>query len=314
MATIADLGLLGALVPAESGGLGLPLPTAVRLVEELARGWTVVAGIVAAHLTVTDTLARFAPRDWRSRLPAMTCAETWGAAALGGEVSATRDGDGRILNGRTGLVDNAERAGLFLVLARGEDGRPLLAVVPRASAALHVEPAPETIGARGLGAGHLVFSGVRVTDASVLGEDAAARARAVARLGLAATGVGLARAALEAALRYSRERTAFGQAICQHQAVQLKLADMATAITTARLITVSAAQNAGADTAVSMARLAATETASRVTLEAMRIHGGYGYTTDFAVERYYRDVPRLVLALGGNDRERDDLGRKLVAR
>ena len=148
----------------------------------------------------------------------------------------------------------------------------------------------------------------------MLGPDAAVRARAVARLGLAATGVGLARAALEAALRYSRERTAFGQAICQHQAVQLKLADMATAITTARLLTSHAASRMerGDNGAVGMARLAATETASRVTLEAMRIHGGYGYTTDFAVERYYRDAPRLVLALGGNDRERDDLGRALA--
>jgi alkylation response protein AidB-like acyl-CoA dehydrogenase len=314
MATIADLGLLGALVPAESGGLGLPLPTVARLVEELARGWTVVAGIVVAHLTVTDALARFAPSEWRKPLPAMTRGETWGAAALGGEISAIRGGDGVILNGRTGLVDNAERAGLFVVLARHDDGRPLLALVPRGAPSLAVEPAPATLGARGLGAGYLEFSGVRVPDTAVLAVEAAARARAVARLGLAATGVGLAQAALEAALRYSRERTAFGQAICQHQAVQLKLADMATAITTARLLTANAAEHAGDDATVAMARLAATETASRVTLEAMRIHGGYGYTTDFAVERYYRDAPRLVLALGGNDRERDQLGRKLVTR
>ena len=142
------------------------------------------------------------------------------------------------------------------------------------------------------------------------------RARAVTRLGLAATGVGLAQAAFEAALRYSRERTAFGQAICQHQAVQLKLADMATAITTARLLTLHAAeQTERGDALVAiMARIAATETASRVTLEAMRIHGGYGYTTEFPAERYYRDAPRLVLALGGNDRERDELGRTLAAR
>ena len=161
-----------------------------------------------------------------------------------------------------------------------------------------------------------MFSDVRVPSADVLAGEAEARARAVARLGLAATGVGLAQAAFEAALRYSRERTAFGQAICQHQAVQLKLADMATAITTARLLTVDAGDQteSGDALAATMARLAATETAVRVTLEAMRIHGGYGYTTDFPVERYYRDAPRLVLALGGNERERDDLGRTLGAR
>ena len=188
-------------------------------------------GIAVTHLTVTDALVRFAAaQEWRRLLPAMTRGETWGAAALGGEIGATRDGDGWILNGRSGLVDNAERAGIILVLAHHGDGRPLLAVVPRGISSLAVEPAPATLGARGLGAGHLVCSGVRVTDA-----------------------------------------------------------------------------------AVAMARLAATEAASRVTLEAMRIHGGYGYTTDFAVERYYRDAPRLVLALGGNDRERDDLGRTLAA-
>jgi alkylation response protein AidB-like acyl-CoA dehydrogenase len=313
---VVDLGLLGTLVPVDLGGLSLSLPIAARLVEELARGWTVVAGIVAAHLTVTDTLARFGGREWRRSLPAMTRGETWGAAGLGGEIRAVREGGGFILDGRTGLVDNAERAGVFVVLADDEDGRPVLAVVRRGASALTVEAAPPTLGARGLGAGHLLFSGVHVAGADVLGTKAAARARTVARLGLAATGVGLAQAAFEAALRYSRERTAFGQAICQHQAVQLKLADMATAITTARLLTADAAERAerGDDLPASMARLAATEAASRVTLDAMRIHGGYGYTNDFPVERYYRDAPRLVLALGGNEGERDDLGRKLAAR
>ena len=315
MSAITDLGLLGALVPADLGGLGLPLPIATRLVEELARGWTVVAGLVGGHLTVTDALARFADREWSRRLPAMTRGETWGAAALGGEIRAVREGDGWVLSGRTGLVDNAERAGVFLVLAGDEDGGSRVAIIPRDAAGLTVESAPPTLGARGLGAGHLSFADVHVPRPAALGPEAAARARAVARLGLAATGVGLAQAAFEAALRYSRERTAFGQAICQHQAVQLKLADMATAITTARLLTTHGAERTerGDGLAAMMARIAATETASRVTLEAMRIHGGYGYTTDFPAERYYRDAPRLVLALGGNERERDELGRKLAA-
>ena len=315
MSTIVDLGLLGALVPTDLGGLGLSLPIAARLVEELARGWTVVAGIVAGHLTVTDALTRFGDREWRRALPAMTRGETWGAAALGGEIRALREGNGWVLSGRTGLVDNVERAGVLLVLACDEDGGSLVAVIPRDTPGLTVESAPPTLGARGLGAGHLSFSDVHVPRPAALGPEAAVRARAVARLGLAATGVGLAQAAFEAALRYSRERTAFGQAICQHQAVQLKLADMATAITTARLLTLHAAERTerGDDLTAIMARIAATETASRVTLEAMRIHGGYGYTTEFPAERYYRDAPRLVLALGGNDRERDELGRRLAA-
>jgi alkylation response protein AidB-like acyl-CoA dehydrogenase len=312
MATIADLGLPGALVPPDLGGLGLGLPTAARLVEELARGWTVVAGIVAAHLVTTDALSRFAGAEARRWLPAMTRGDPWGAIALCGAIRAARDGDTWVLTGRTGLVDNAANAGVFVVLARAEDGEPLAAAVPRAASGLGVEPTPPTLGARGLEAGRLLFAGVRVAPAAVLTGGVGGRARAVARLGLAATGVGLAQAAFEAALRYSRERSTFGQAICQHQAVQLKLADMATAVTAARLLTAHAAERLdrlGDDLAAAMARLSATETASWVTLEAMRIHGGYGYTTEFAVERYYRDAPRLVLALGGNDRERHDLGR-----
>jgi alkylation response protein AidB-like acyl-CoA dehydrogenase len=316
MTALADFGLLGALVPADLGGLALELPLVARLVEELARGWTVAAGIVAGHLTVTDALARFGGTAWRRALPAMTRGQTWGAVALGGEIRARRADDGWVLAGRTGLVDNAERAGVFLVIAE-DAGGPVLAVVERDASRLAVEPSPPTVGARGIGAGNLSFSDVRLAAGAVLAPEAAARARAVARLGLAATGVGLAQAAFEAALRYSRERTAFGQAICQHQAVQLKLADMATAITTARLLTTHAAERleqSGDDLTVAMARIAATEAASRIALEAMRIHGGYGYTTEFPAERYYRDAPRLVLALGGNEREREDLGRRLAAR
>ena len=316
MAALADLGILGALVSAELGGLGLELPATTMLLEELARGWTTVAGIVATHLVASDALERFAAAELRRRLPAMTRGEIWGASALSGGVSATRDGDGLTLSGRTGPVDNAERAGLFVVAARSDEGTAVAVVVPRTSPGLGVEGTPPTLGARGLGTGHLRLDGVRVERSAVLGPQALRRMSAVGRLGLAATAVGLAQAAFEAALRYSRERETFGKAICQHQAVQLKLADMATAITAARLLTTHAAERlatADDDLPARMARLSATETALQVTLEGMRIHGGYGYTTEFAAERYYRDAPRLLLALGGNDDERDDLARRVLA-
>jgi len=315
MAAIADLGILGALVSPELGGLGLELPTTTMLLEELARGWTTVAGIVATHLVASDALERFATGEIRRRLPAMTRGELWGASALSAGISATRDGDGWILAGRTGLVDNAGRAGLFVVAARDGEGPALAVVIPRSSEGLSVDSAPPTLGARGLGAGQLVLDGVRVEPSAVLGQQAAARMGAVARLGLAATAVGLAQAALEAALRYSRERETFGKAICQHQAIQLKLADMATALTAARLLTTHGAERLGTaadELAPRMARLAATDAAREITLEAMRIHGGYGYTTEFAAERYYRDAPRLALALGGIDAERQELARCLV--
>jgi alkylation response protein AidB-like acyl-CoA dehydrogenase len=316
MSALADLGLLGALVPPDHGGLGLELPTVVRLLEELARGWTVVAGVVAGHLVATDALARIGAPPGGASLAGMTRGETWGAVAVSGAVTARRDGEACILTGRTDLVDNAARAGVFVMVARDGAGQRLVAAVPRDAPGLAVEPAPATVGARGLEAAHVRLDGVRAPGSGLLGADGAARVEALARLALAATGVGLARAALEAAVRYARERTAFGQAICQHQAVQLKLADMATTVTAARLLTAHAAerlQAAGDGLVPSMARLAAAEAAARVTLEAMRIHGGYGYTTDFPVERYYRDVPRLLLAPGGDDAERRELGRRVIA-
>ena len=315
MSALADLGILGALVPPDLGGLGLGATATTMLLEELARGWTTVAAIVTTHVVATDALARSAAADLRRRLPALTRGEMWAASAVSGDVGLARDGDGCVLSGRTGLVDNAARAGMFVVVAHDADGPATAVVLPRTSPRLRVDDAPATVGARGLGAGYLVLDGVRVERSAVLGGQAAARMGALARLGLAATAVGVAQAALEAALRYSRERETFGTAICQHQAIQLKLADMATAVTAARLLTAHGADRLDAvadNLPARMARLAATEAALTVTLEAMRIHGGYGYTTEFPAERYYRDAPRLALALGGNDVEREALARGLV--
>jgi alkylation response protein AidB-like acyl-CoA dehydrogenase len=145
---------------------------------------------------------------------------------------------------------------------------------------------------------------------------AAAAALALERLGIAATAVGVAQAAFEAALRYSQQRVAFGKPICQHQAIQLKLADMATAITAARLLTGQAAARLAVDPddpAALMAKLHAARTARAVSLESMRLHGGYGYTSEFLVERHYRDAPRLALATGGEEAERAELAARLAA-
>ena len=311
MKTVAELGVPGALVAPDLGGLGLDLATTALLLEELARGWTTVAGLVAAQLVAADALQRFGDADARRRLPAMTRGETWAACALTGAVRAAHRPDGVVLTGRTGLVDNAARADVFVVAARDPDGGSVAAVVLRRAPGVTVEPSARTLGARGLGAAALVLDAARVEPSALLAPAAVARMEAVARVTLAATAVGLAQAALDAAVRYSRERTAFGQAICQHQAVQLKLADMATGIVTGRLLTAHAAETGDAR-AARMARIAAAETALAVTLEAMRIHGGYGYTTDFPAERYYRDAPRLALALGGLEAERRELARALL--
>jgi len=312
---LAELGIFGALAEPEHGGLGLPLQTVAMIVEEVARGSTTLAIWLTAQLAATLAVTRSTARETRDRLlPPMTRGEQWTVPVVGASIGARRAGAGWVLTGAAPVVPNASRAKRFLVNAELEDGGARGFLVEAGRAGLTVGLASETIGLRGLGAADVVLVGVRLDAAAALREGGESLLEAVTNVGAAATAVGLAQAAFEAALRYSQQRSAFGQPICQHQAVQLKLADMATAITAARLLTGRAAErldtDARDDAGAAMARLAAGETAYLVTLEAMRIHGGYGYTSEFPVERYYRDAGALLLG------PRDQAGerRRLAAR
>ncbi len=307
VAELAELGVLGAPVDPRYGGLGLDGAALAMLLEELGRGWTTVAAAVAGHLTCAWALDRFAPAAEReARLPALTRGERIGTCVLGGDVRMT---GAAALSGVTALADNAPRADCFLLRARGDDGRPRLALVERGAAGLTVGPPEAPLGGRGLDPCPLILDGAR--PALVL-DDGGATA-AFASIATAAVAVGLAQAAFEAALRYSQQRSTFGKPLCQHQAVQLKLADMATAITAARLLTEHAAGRARPDPAeAAMARLQAGATAMRATLESMRIHGGYGYVSEFPVERYYRDAARLSFVPADDDTLRAELAARLT--
>ena len=177
-----------------------------------------------------------------------------------------------------------------------------------------------TLGMRGLDSCALGLEGCQVAPRDLLGgspghgEAQAAATLAAARLGAAATALGLAQAAFEAALRYAQQRTTFGKPIAQHQAVQLMLADMATRLTAARLLVDDAAGHEGDEVRLAMAKVYAAETAYQVALDAMRVHGGYGYTSEFPVERYYRDVAGLASFPTANGAERRDLARRVTAR
>jgi alkylation response protein AidB-like acyl-CoA dehydrogenase len=279
------------------------------IMEELGRGWSTVAGLVAAQVTAAHLLERFADARARERLvPAMIRGERWGAVAAAADARVERRAGGWSLAGAATLVDNAERADAFLLIARGAGGDVGCFLVPRGAERLAVSAPPATLGARGLGAADVAFDGVPVDESARLGDAAPRAAGALVRLALAASAVGLAQAAFEAALRYSQQRSAFGQPICQHQAVQLKLADMATRITTARLLTARAAERLDADAeddiGARLAKIEASESAAMVALEAMRIHGGYGYTNEFPIERFYRDAARLLVTPTDNDAER----------
>ena len=289
MPRLADLGVLSASIPADDGGLGLSPATFAALLEEIARGWASLAVIVASHVVATHALVaarapllRFVGDLGRGDMRAVT--------ALDGRVTVRRDGGGVVLDGSTGLVDGAAGAALFVASAIGEDGRRRLVALSAITPGVRVGATEPVLGLRAAEAARVVFDGARLADDALLPPGVVDEVFALGHLAAAALGVGLAQAAFEAALRYSQQRTAFGKPINQHQAIQLKLADMATAVTAARLLVA----DAGTDPVrATLAKLEASAAAARVTLESMRTHGGYGYTAEFPVERYYRDAARL---------------------
>jgi alkylation response protein AidB-like acyl-CoA dehydrogenase len=274
---LAELGVFGALLPPAAGGLDLDLVTAAMIVEEVARGWGALGWALARHLAVSGALADgpgAAGNPAIARmLPALARGEILGAPAPLGRAA--------LAPGRPALLAIAEdaapgSAGATCRLVRSDDPR------------VRLVPEPAALGLRSLGR-----AAVAVDASTGAVVPVAARVRDVATLGEAAVAVGIAQAAFEAALRYSQQRTTFGKPISQHQAIQLKLADMASAIAAARLLTGAAAEAPG-EGAAARARQLAAETAAAVTLEAMRVHGGYGYTREFPVERHYRDAAALL--------------------
>jgi alkylation response protein AidB-like acyl-CoA dehydrogenase len=318
---LADLGVLGAILPVDQGGLDLDLVSYAMILEELARGWASLAALVHAHVAAARVVARCGtPRQRERLLPPMARGDLVGALAGSVEVAVLME-NGRRLRGRVPAVDNAVLATVFLVPCAHAGGRVTVHVVPREREGVTVDPPAATLGHRALGIADLHLDGVETTPEETLGAGKGTwdktDALATGRLGAAAIAVGVAGAAFEAALRYSQQRSAFGKPICQHQAIQLKLADMATRTTAARLLTSHAAalvSRDGADgMAPALAKLYTSEVAAEVTLEAMRVHGGYGYTTEFPVERFYRDAARLLVAPTGNDEERRQLGAWLAS-
>lgn len=316
VAELTNLGLLGALVRPDLGGLGLDLVTAVAILEELARGWTTVASVVAGHLVATYAIDRFAPRGAREGLlPAMTRGERMGAAVFGGTVRARTDAGDIVLSGTTTLVDNGAHADLIVLAATDPRDRRLACVVETVAAGVARGAVAATLGQRGLAACSIALDDARLSAAAVL--DDGGESRAVACLAVAAIATGLAQAAFEAALRYAQQRTTFGKPLAQHQAVQLKLADMASRITASRLLTSHAAESDGGRgpevAPAAMARLWASTMAYETALEAMRIHGGYGYVSEFPIERYYRDAARLMVVPADDETLRRELAAAIAA-
>ena len=335
-----DFGLFGAGIPEEYGGLGLDTVTYARIMEELSYGWMSLAGVLNTHTIAAVLIARHGPQEMKDRLlPGMAAGDIRGALSLsepdaGSDTSALRcratpDGDEYILDGTKMWVTNGERASVIALAARAPEGVTCFMVEKKpgpSCGAIAVSKRIEKLGYKGLETVEMTYSGHRVPASSVLGgpEGLGAGLRYIlgglelGRINVAARAVGVARAAYDAAMRYAHERVTFGVPIARHQAISFKLADMATKIEASRLLVESAARRfeAGerADVEAGMAKLFASETAFEVATEAMRIHGGYGYTSELPIERYYRDAPLMMIGEGTNEIQRVVIARGLMQR
>src|SRR4051794_13396476 len=344
-----ELGLFGVTIPEEYGGMGLDLTTYAMIVEELSRGWISVSGIVNTHFIGSYLLMKFGTDEQKQELlPKMATGEIRAAFSLsepevGSDVQGiksvakkTDDGDWE-LNGQKMWVTNGLRSGVVFVLmkpapqaAPPHRGMTCFITEKEPGAAendgLTIPPQIKKMGYKGVESTELVYDGYRCPPDRILGgEDGVGKGFAqmmdaleVGRVNVAARGVGIAQRALELALRYSQERKAFGKPIAKHQAIQFKLADMATKIEAARLLTLKAARmkDAGqrSDLEAGMAKLFASEAGRFVVEESFRIHGGYGYSKEYEIERLYRDAPLLLIGEGTSEIQRMVIGKKLLER
>ncbi len=341
VATMKQLGLFGATIPTEHGGLGLSFQTYARVMEELSRGWMSLAGVINSHLIMAFVITHHGTDAQRKYfLPAMARGEKRGGLALtephaGSDVqsiktTAMRRGDDYVLNGSKMFITNAKNGTMLAVAAKTDPrakpayaGISMFAVEKNASGP-QVSAGLKKIGYKGVDTCEVTFEDVPVPARHLIGEregegfKQVMSALEVGRINVAARAVGVGRAAFETAIRYSQQRTTFGKPICQHQAVQLMLADMGTRIEAARLLVANAARKKDAgercDIEAGMAKLFASEACAKISLDAMRVLGGYGFMQEFPVERYYRDAPLMMIGEGTNEIQALVIAKGLLAR
>ena len=337
---MAELGLFGATVSRNYGGLGLSAVTYSAIVERVSAVWMSLSGIFNSHLIMCATVERFGSGEMRTNyLPKFATGELRGGIALtepdcGTDLQAVRtraevDGNAYRINGTKMWCTNAVEGNVLAVLAKTDPdaegarhkGMSLLLVEKEMG---YRARKLKKLGYRGIDTGEIEFDNVRVPVANLIGpEQGKGLSQILAglelgRINVAARGVGVARACLEESLAYAQTRKTFGKPICEHQSIQIKLADMATKVEAARLLTERAARaydrGERCDMEAGMAKLAATEAALESATEAMRIHGAYGYSPEYNIERYYRDAPLLCIGEGTNELQRLIIAKQLVAR
>jgi alkylation response protein AidB-like acyl-CoA dehydrogenase len=335
-----ELGLFGATIGQEWGGLGLSASTYARIVTTIARAWMAPTGIFNSHLIMAACVERHGTDEQKRHfLPRFASGELRGGIGLtepdagtdlqGIRMVAKRHGDDYVLNGTKTWITNGVYGTCFAMLAKTDpDAQPrhqgMSMFIAEKGPGFTVGRKIRKLGYRSIDSAELVFDDYRVPATRLVGGvegrgfHHAVGGLELGRINVAARGVGLATAALDDALRYSQQRRTFGKPICQHQAIQLKLADMATRVEAARLLVEQAARKYDTgercDLEAGMAKLFASEAAVENSLEAMRVFGGYSYSVDFDVERYYRDSPLMCIGEGTNEMQRIIIARQLVER
>lgn len=334
-----EIGLFGANVPEKYGGQDLSYTVYAMIFEEVARVWMGLAGVVGTHSVLCDVLNQFGTEDQKHEfLPALARGDRRAGICLSEpdagtdlqaiRTTATRRGDHYLINGAKMWVTNGRYGDIFLLLAKTDkEASPphkgmSAFIIEKGNAGLTVSRDIDKLGYKSVETCELLFEDFRVPAENLVGGREGEGFKQVMsgleseRINVAARGLGVARAAFEEAIKYSQQRRTFGKPICEHQTIQIKLADMATKIEAARHLVYAAAEKKDrgerCDLEAGMAKLFATETAQECSLEAMRILGGNGYAKDFPVERYYRDAPLLIIGGGTNELQRLVIARALL--
>jgi butyryl-CoA dehydrogenase len=346
VATMKEMGLFGVTIPEEYGGSGLDLTTYALVQVELSRGWMSLSGVLNTHFISAWMIKTFGTEAQKERyLPRMATGELHSGYTMtephaGSDVQSIRtrarlDGDEYVIDGQKMWATNGLESNMLMTLVKTDpDAEPrhkgMTAMILEKDASVEsqpglvVPPKLRKLGYKGVESTELVFEGFRTPVDSVLGGEAGIgqgfkqfmAGVEVGRVNVAARAVGIATAALEEAVAYAKERETFGRPISSHQLIQQKLALMATKLQASRLLMLNAAEakerSGRADLQSGMAKLFATETAAWVALESMRIHGGYGFSQEYLVERLYRDAPLLILGEGSNEIQQLVIARRLL--
>lgn len=335
-----ELGLFSLMYPTEYGGLGMNTSAYAKVITLLCETWMSLAGVINTHMMLGQLVLRFGTEEQKAHfLPRLASAELHGVLCLtepdagtdlqGIKTRAKRDGDDYVLNGSKMWITNGMYGSLYAVLTKtNPDAKPahkgMTLFLAERGPGFNIDGKLKKLGYRAVESVALSFQDFRIPASRILGGEEghgfqhAVGGLELGRINVAARAVGVARAALTDAVRYAQQRKTFGKPICEHQAIQIKLADMATRVEAARLLVEQAAtkydRGERCDMEAGMAKLFASEAALSNATEAMRVHGGYGYSQEFDVERYYRDAPLMCIGEGTNEIQRVLIARELVKR